>query len=96
GKLGLALAPLTDDLRNQLGLDESVKGAVVAQVKPGSPAEESGVQPNDVITSVGGDHVTSPAQAAEQLRAAEHANKTSVPLLVMRQGTPYYLALQLG
>jgi len=95
-KLGLALAPLTDDMRSQLGLDDSVQGAVVAQVKPGSPADESGVQPNDVITRVGGDHVTSPAQAAAQFRAAEHAKKKSVPLLVMRQGTPYYLALQLG
>ena len=95
-KLGLALAPLTDDMRSQLGLDDSVKGAVVAQVKPGSPADESGIQPNDVITTVGGDHVTSPAQAAAQLRAAEHAKKKSVPVLVMRQGSPYYLALQLG
>jgi serine protease Do len=95
-KLGLALAPLTDDMRSQLGLDDSVKGAVVAQVKSGSPADESGVRPNDVITRVGDDHVTSPAQAAAQFRAAEHAKKKSVPLLVMRQGTPYYLALQLG
>jgi serine protease Do len=95
-KLGLALAPLTNGMRDQLGLDASVKGAVVAQVKPGSPADESGVQPNDVITRVGGDHIDSPRQAVEQLHAAEHANKKSVPLLVLRQGSPYYLALQLG
>lgn len=96
GKVGLALAPLTDNARNELGLDSSVKGAVVAQVKPGSPAAESGVKANDVITTIGGDHVTSPADAAAKIRAAEEAKKESVPLLVMRQGSPYYLALQLG
>jgi len=95
-KVGLALAPLTGEERSELGLGRSVTGAVVAQVKPGSPADESGVQPNDVITSIGGARVDSPAQAAAQIRAAEHAKKKSVPLLVMRQGSPYYLALQLG
>ncbi len=96
GKVGLALAPLTDDTRNELGLDASVKGAIVAQVKPGSPAAESGLQPNDVITSIGGDHVSSPGEAAAKIRSAEQAKKKAVPLLVMRQGSPYYLALQLG
>jgi serine protease Do len=95
-KVGLALAPLTGQERRELGLGRSVNGAVVAQVKPGSPADESGVQPNDVITSIGGARVDSPAQAAAQIRAAERAKKKSVPLLVMRQGSPYYLALQLG
>ena len=51
--VGMAFAPLTQDEQQQLGLDSSVKGVVVAQVTPGSRAEESGVQSGDVIVRVG-------------------------------------------
>ena len=49
----MALAPLTPDEQQQLGLDPSVRGVVVAQVTPGSKADESGVQSGDVIVRVG-------------------------------------------
>jgi len=95
GKIGVALAPLNDDTRHQLGVDPSVNGVVVARVKPGSPADESGLKANDVITRIGQDQVTSPADAAAKIRAAETAKKPAIPLLVVRDGTPQYLALSL-
>jgi serine protease Do len=94
--VGMAFAPLTEDTQSQLGLNASVKGVVVARVQPGSRADESGVQPGDVIVRVGSDPVTSPAEAAAKIHAAEHDKKDAIPLLVMRDGTTYYLALQLG
>ncbi|HEX3993296.1 MAG TPA: Do family serine endopeptidase, partial [Acetobacteraceae bacterium] len=94
--VGMAFAPLNEDAQNQLGLNASVKGVVVARVQPGSRADESGVQPGDVIVRVGSDPVTSPAEAAAKIHAAEHDKKDAIPLLVMRDGTTYYLALQLG
>ena len=94
--VGMALAPLTHDARDQLGLDPSVKGVVVAEVTPGSPAEESGVRSGDVIVKVGNQAVASPAEAVDNIHAAEHDKKEAVPLLVMREGTTYYLALTLG
>jgi serine protease Do len=94
--VGMALAPLNHDEQEQLGLNSSVKGVVVAQVTPGSRAEESGVQSGDVIVRVGNEVVTSPAEASAKIHAAEHDKKEAVPLLVMRDGTTYYLALQLG
>jgi serine protease Do len=94
--VGLAFAPLNQDAQEQLGLDPSVKGVVVARVVPGSRAEESGVQAGDVIVRVGSDIVTSPAEASARIHAAERDKKEAVPLLVMRDGTIYYLALQLA
>jgi serine protease Do len=94
--VGMAFAPLTQDEQNQLGLNASVKGVVVARVKPGSRADASGVQPGDVIVRVGSDPVTSPAEATAKIHDAENAKKDAIPLLVMRDGTTYYLALKLG
>ncbi len=94
--VGMALAPLTPDTRDQLGLNPGVKGVVVAQVQPNSHAAESGVQAGDVIVRVGSDPVTTPAEAVAKIHAAEKEKKQAVPLLVSRNGTTYYLALELA
>jgi serine protease Do len=94
--LGLALAPLSNDMRSELGLSPSAKGVVVAQVKEGSPADESGLQAGDVIVRVGDNNVATPREAATKIHDAERAKKGAVPLLVTRDGTTYYIALQLS
>ena len=93
--VGLALEPLSNDARAQLGLAADAKGVIVTSVEPNSRAAESGVQPGDLIVKIGGDQVAKPAQAASLIRAAEHSKKPAVALLVMRDGAAYYLALPL-
>jgi serine protease Do len=94
--VGMALSALTAEQQQQLGLDPGARGVVVEQVAPGSRADASGVQSGDVIVRVGNEAVTTPAEAIAKIHAAEHAKKEAIPLLVMRDGTTYYLALQLG
>ena len=94
--VGMALTALTADEQQQLGLDPSVKGVIVARVMPGSRADQSGVQSGDVIVRIGNEMVTSPSEASAKIHAAEHDKRAAVPLLVMRDGATYYLALQLG
>ena len=48
-RLGIAIADLTPDVRQQLNLPSDVKGVAVAQVQPGSPAEDAGLSGGDVI-----------------------------------------------
>ncbi len=52
GKLGLAVGDLTADARQELQVPANVRGAVVQQVRPASPAEDAGLQPGDVILEV--------------------------------------------
>ena len=52
GWIGVSLQPLTSELSQALGLDDT-RGAIVARVYPGSPAETAGLQPNDVIVKFG-------------------------------------------
>jgi len=95
GQLGLALMPLSGDAKAQLGLGSSAKGVVVAQVAAGSAAEESGVQPGDVIVRVGETAVATPKEAIARIHEAQEKKMEAVPLLVTRNGTTYYVALQL-
>ncbi len=94
GRLGLELVPLTPDRRQELGLG-SQSGVLVAEVAPGSAADQSGLQPGDVILGVGGRPVDLPDEAVSRIRAAESSNRPALPLLVMRDGTTSYLALEL-
>lgn len=94
-KVGLSLAPLNPQLRERLGLQGGKGGAVVAEVEPASKADESGVRPGDVIVGVAGQPVRDPDQAVSAIREAQHQKREAIPLLVMRDGTTYYLALQL-
>ena len=93
--VGMALEPLTSDMRDQLNLKPSTQGVVVGQVTEGSRADESGIQAGDVIERVAGTPVSTPAQVADAIHAAEHAKKDALPLLVMRDGVTSYLGLQL-
>jgi serine protease Do len=91
-RLGLELAPLNEDQRHQLGV---AGGAMVANVNPGSPAYESGLQSGDVILSIGQHKVTSPEDAVATIRTAENEQRSALSLLVMRDGQTAFLALQL-
>jgi serine protease Do len=51
-RLGLGLQTLTPEIAGQLGVDPRTKGVVIAQVRPGSPAQEVGLQRGDLLLAV--------------------------------------------
>ncbi|HMD15392.1 MAG TPA: Do family serine endopeptidase [Terriglobales bacterium] len=67
GRWGLSLADLTADVRNELQAQASVHGAIVEDVKPGSPADNAGLQRGDVIMEVDRHPVKSAADVAQAL-----------------------------
>ena len=88
GKLGLAMSDLTPDVRQQMNIPANVNGAAIAQVRPGSPAEDAGLQPGDVILEV--DRKATPS--ADQVVSSIHAipNGKDVLLLVWSNGGASY------
>ena len=92
--VGLALTAITPDLRQQLSLDDGVQGAVVAEVKPGSPADNAGIHQGDVVIGVGSEKVASASEAAKAIRHAAHAGK-AVALRIMRDGHTAFVAVDL-
>jgi serine protease Do len=94
--LGLSLAPLDKNTREQLGLAGSVSGAVVEGVKPDSPAEAQGIRAGDVIVRVDNTKVDNPGDAAEAVKKATKAGKKAVAVLINRNGNNVFLAVPLA
>jgi serine protease Do len=90
GKLGLAVQDLTQDARQQMQIPSRVNGAVVANVRPGSPADDAGLAPGDVIVEVD----RKPVSSAEQFVNDAHANPgKDMLLLVWSHGNATYRVL---
>jgi len=49
---GIGLSNLTPELRDQLQAPREIHGAVIEEVKPGSPADNAGLQQGDIILEV--------------------------------------------
>jgi serine protease Do len=68
---GIGLADASADVRSELQLPDDVKGAVVANVQPGSPADNAGLQRGDVILQVNRKETKSAADAKQALTSIQ-------------------------
>jgi serine protease Do len=86
------LAPRSKEARQALKLDDSMKGAIIAQVQPGRPAPEIGQKAGDVLQQVGKEAIDSPQMAADKLNEAK---KTGKPVLMKlyREGMTRFVAI---
>jgi Do/DeqQ family serine protease len=82
-KLGVSVQPITTDLASSLGLSD-VRGALINQVEPGSPAERAGLRQGDVITEVQGRRISD----GNELRNAisNTTPGTGVAIKIVRDG----------
>ncbi len=92
-RLGLSIQPLTSALAKKLEVPDKA-GLVVAGVKDGSPADEAGIQPGDVIVQVN----RKPVRTVLELRQALAAQKPGEPTLfqIHRKDASLFVAVQTG
>jgi serine protease Do len=88
GKLGLAVANLTPDLRQQLNIPSQVNGAAVENVRPASPADDAGLTPGDVILEVNRHAVEGADAFATQVHSLPYGK--DILLLVWSHGGTTY------
>ena len=89
---GVSLGELSPQARQELDLAPGIKGALILEVQPGSPAEERGLQSGDVIVQIGHDAVTSTEDAIAKLRAAKDSKKPAL-LKIWREGSTHFVAV---
>src|SRR5579872_336850 len=88
GKLGLAVANLTPDLRQQFNIPSQVKGAAVENVRPASPADDAGLAPGDVILEVNRHAIENADTFVNQVHSVP--NGKDILLLVWSHGGATY------
>jgi serine protease Do len=93
GQLGIAAVKLNSEPAKDLGITET-KGVAVAQVQPGSAADQAGLKKGDVITAFNGVEVTEPNVFRNLV--ASTAPGTDVTLTIRRDGRDQQVQAKLG
>ena len=90
-RLGIGIQTVTPELAKGLGM-ETAQGVAVTAVEPGSPAVEAGLRRGDVILEVDQQAVNTVEEFKKN--TAENSSE-SVLLLVWRQGSTFFVTLQM-
>ncbi|MHB8529475.1 MAG: Do family serine endopeptidase [Caulobacteraceae bacterium] len=93
GYLGATIQNLNDEMAGAFGL-AGRKGAVVAELVPGGPAERAGLQPGDVVVAVDGRPVTTSTEMTREVAQA-HAGDI-IRLDLFRDGKERTVAVRSG
>jgi Do/DeqQ family serine protease len=84
GLLGVSISDFNADTAEALGIDETVQGALVNEVVPGSAAETAGIEAGDIITRVDGESVSNANDLRTTIGLLRSGDK--VKLDVLREG----------
>jgi len=88
---GIAVLPLTDAVRSQLGVAQDLKGLVVASVDETSAASTAGIRSGDVILEMNNSKVET---ASQFYRILNDSKTREVTLRVQRQGREATIGFQ--
>jgi serine protease Do len=93
GWLGVGVQPLTEELAEALGL-ESPQGALVSQVREGSPAEQADIRRGDVIVAYRGEPIDDLRTLPRAVSAAEVGEEVELELI--RDGQRVKVVARMG
>ncbi len=93
GWLGVRIQTVTDDIAESLGMDQP-RGALVAGVTEGGPAEAAGIKSGDVIVSFDGREVPDMRELPRMV--ADSPIGENVDVEILRDGEAMTLAVDLG
>jgi len=94
-KVGMTVGSLTETNRKTFNVPDDVNGVLVTKINPKGEAAAKGLTPGDVIVELAQEKVESPKQAGDAVEKAEKDGKSSVLLLVNREGDVRFVALKL-
>lgn len=93
GWLGVTIQDLKGELARYYGIDDK-SGVLVASVVPGDPADQAGIQPNDIITKVNGKAVNTSRDLTNLTASLGVGDNVSVT--VIRKGKSHVLDVEIG
>jgi serine protease Do len=93
GRLGVQIQELSQELAKSFGMKDA-KGALVASVEPGSPAEKAGLKSGDVIVEFDGKAVTDSRDLPKMVGMTKPG--TDAKVKIYRQGEEKTLTVAVG
>ena len=94
--LGFTVSSLTDEVRRQFNLGADVQGVMVVRVDGSSGAAEKGIRPGDLIIEIAQRKVSSPQDLISTITKQQEEGKSTVLLLVDRQGDLQFVAVRIS
>jgi len=94
--LGLTLSEIDDALREEKSLMESAIGLYVLGVDEASDAFEKDLRPGDIITDAGQTSIGSLQDLTAQIEVTKESGRSSILLLVRRDGQPRFVVLEVN
>jgi serine protease Do len=94
-RLGLSLAAVDTLTRAKYRLGSELRGVVITNVDPDSPAGENDIRAGDVILEVQSEAVATPDEVKQRIEAGLKAGHKAVLFLLSRDGEMAYVALHL-
>lgn len=82
GLIGLKVVPLTDELRRKHGIDKKIKGLLVTETDPDSPAAQKGIKTGDVIVEAAQEQVANADDLAKSVEKVRRSGRKAVLLRV--------------
>jgi serine protease Do len=83
-------------VRRAYNLEDGINGVLITRVDPESDAADKGLQPGDVVVSVGNRVVRSPQEIKQRIALAKQAGRSSVLMLVISDGGQRFVAVDIG
>jgi len=93
GRIGVAIAPVTKEVAESIGLGKA-NGAMVQSVEAGQPAEKAGLEAGDIIVKVDGKAVERATDLPRMISAVKPGSK--VMLQLFRRGSYKDVAVTVG
>jgi len=93
GYFGIVAQEISPETSRQLGIVQG-NGVIIVDIENGSPAEDVGLQPQDIVLQVNKVKITSLKQYAKEIGKA--AEKKNVTLLVQRGKSKFFVSLRIG
>ena len=93
GWAGVSVQDLTPDLAKSAGA-ETLKGALIADVVQGGPAEKAGLKKNDVVIAYGGQEIRNSIELRNEVAATPIGHEAKIT--VLRNGKREELVIKVG
>ena len=95
GAVGLMLLEINDALREEKSLPENAKGLLVVGVDENSDAYAKDIREGDIITDAGQERVDTIETFKARIEATKEAGRSTILLLVRRDGQPRFVVVEL-